>query len=248
MIQKLPSQALGLIDTYEHLSLGNTVVQCPYFKNTKGIRAGLRVQLGKGSIDEITEEVTTKAKIHSVKLEALSADDIREFMKKEGIGIDCSGFIAQIFFTLDPNALKKIAARSFFKSPWRAIISRLRPIENISVKVLTSAQHSTKLKNWNEVKPGDIIRTRKGDHALLVTQTTRNDHSGLKEIHYAHSTGFYESTNGVRNGKILIVYPQEALSDQEWTETDNQGVNHTYQGFLDDDGTNGIYRINYLNL
>lgn len=243
----LPKAAHTTIDRYLNLPLGNKLVQCPYFKNRAGVRAGLRVYLGKGSVDEIIEETEIIAKKEKVDLPQFSEQEIREFMEKHNIGIDCSGFISQILWSMDAEIVKKIAKRNLFKYPVRSLIAKFRPIENISVKHLTNSNNCTKLNNWQEVEVGDIIKTRGGNHALLVTDVKRSKDGTVNEISYHHSTSYYETEHGVRHAKVLTIYPNEDLKDQEWEEKDSTGRNHTHEGLLEEYKENGVFRLKYIN-
>jgi hypothetical protein len=243
MIKSLPKQALGIIDQYRHLPLGDKLVQCPYFKNSVNVKAGLRVYMGKGLPSELTEEIDVLAKKNKFDLKTMPEPDIKQFMSLNNLGIDCSGLIAQVLSVLDENLIKKIARVKFFKKPLRALISRHRPIENISAHLLTSEPHSEKINKWADLQPGDMIRTRQGKHVLLITETNRNETNQLKEFTYIHSTSYYGEGHGVRQGKVNIIYPNEALKDQEWQEKDQNGKNYSHQGLLEDDGTNGVYRL-----
>jgi len=247
MIKTLPKEALSIIDQYRHLPLGDKLVQCPYFKNRANVRAGLSVYMGKGTPDEIIEETKILAQKSSFDLKTMSEQDINQFMILNSLGIDCSGFISQILNALDEKLVKKIAAIKFSKRPIRALISRYRPIENISANQLTSAPHSEMLDLWQDLQPGDMIRTRAGKHVLLIIETKRNESNDLKEFTYNHSTSYYDQANGIRQGRVSIIYPNEALKDQDWQEKDDSGKNYTHEGLLEDDGTNGVYRLKILN-
>lgn len=243
----LQKVALESIDRYLNLPLGNKLVQCPYFKNRSGVRAGLRVYLGKGSPDEIIDETNIVAKKIKIDLSKLSEHEIREFMEKHNIGIDCSGFISQILWSMDPNIVKKIAKRNSIKNPIRSLIARFRPIENISVKQLTNTDNCAKLNKWQDVQIGDIIKTRGGKHALLITDVKRSGDGTINEFSYHHSTSYYENEHGVRQAKVSTVYPNEDLKDQDWEEKDSTGRNHTHEGLLAEYEENGVFRLKNIN-
>ena len=53
----LSSQTQKVIHDYLHLPIGGVFVNCPYYNNRRtGMWAGLRVLIGKGSVDDIVEE------------------------------------------------------------------------------------------------------------------------------------------------------------------------------------------------
>ena len=92
----LPNGTKEIIKSYFELPLGGKKVKCPYFMNLKGERAGLRVMIGKGTVEEIVHEVMVWAQLKGVGLNKMSTEEIRSFMIKKGIGIDCSGFAVYV--------------------------------------------------------------------------------------------------------------------------------------------------------
>ena len=60
---------------------------------------------------------------------------------------------------------------SFWKNPFRHLISLIRPIENISVKVLADNKNSQEIKELKQILPGDMIIRHNLKHVLLVKET-----------------------------------------------------------------------------
>ena len=97
MIIKIPETLQKEIDRYFELRIGTQLVPCPYYINSKISSGNLRVMSGKGEADEIELEVRIWAKLKGLDLEQADVSQIRKFMQKLHIGIDCSGFIANVF-------------------------------------------------------------------------------------------------------------------------------------------------------
>jgi hypothetical protein len=95
-VYTLPPEPIKVINEYLNLQLGGKSVPCPYYMNVRKDRMGLTALLGKGNPGEIEREVKVWAKLRGFDLEAASISQIRDFMRGKGIGIDCSGFIANV--------------------------------------------------------------------------------------------------------------------------------------------------------
>lgn len=248
----LSPNAEKIIDQYFNLPFpGIKGVRCPYFNNSRLKQRGqLRVLVGKGSPDEIVEE----SKIISIQYNAglfkkhtgwelcnkpITPEDIRNFLIKYNLGIECSGFVTQVLKAHYLETQKvDFTKKLFISSPrnfLRWIISKLRPIEGISVKILADDKNSTKIigedigYNYENVKPGDIVimletgPARKRNHVLLIKEKNGN------KISYVHARAWSSeglNGHGVSEGVITIVNPLENLLQQEWTEKNTTGVNN----------------------
>ncbi len=127
-------------------------------------------------------------------------------------------------------------------NPFKKLIIKLRPLENISV--ITLRDNSQKIENLNDVQPGDIIITRPKklfNHVLLITETGFKDDK-LVYMDYVQSTAWYSERSGIINGSIIIKDPNKHLMDQEWFE-DKVKHNFTYDGVKDDTQSAKIMRL-----
>jgi hypothetical protein len=217
--------AQGVVKNYINLSLGGKRVVAPYFMNTPG-RKGRRVAVGKGTAKELERETVRLAKRYKFDLNAASQDEIRNFMIDHKLGIDCSGLVAWLAHELfSQQAQRPLWQHIQYKGhPLRvAIIRRIRPVENLSARLLTDTDNATTLQNLSEVRPGDIIRSLNGNHVLFITEV------GLRRgvpthFGYVNSTEYGGVKYGVRYGRIKIVRPNGHILDQEWIDGEN-GVN-----------------------
>lgn len=228
---KLSKQAQSIIDDYTSMQLGGQNVLCPYYNNKHaGVRAGLRVNIGKGSPKEIKEEAELVALKDKIQLNTLDQKALRVFLQKHNLGIECSGFV---FHVLDAEmqartgkTLKRHIAFPGTYNLLRVMIRKLRPVENTNVTILADRKNSHTIL-LEHVSPGDMI-IMKGftqgagirDHVLIVTEVDNNT------ITYAHS--IRQSTDkadehGVRYGRIIITDRQKPITAQQWIEQGKQG-------------------------
>ena len=175
MIKKLSlsASAQQIIDSYLKMKIGDKIIACPYFINRFHTKAGLRVFLGKGEAREIIEETTLIARQKNIDLKTVSKQELYQFLTKHHLGIDCSALATYILKAeykekKQINIISRIHIVSFWKNPFRYLISLTRPIENISVRVLANNKNSREIKNLNQILPGDMVIRHNLRHLLLV--------------------------------------------------------------------------------
>lgn len=254
----LSPSAEQIIDKYFSLPFDAVEnVRCPYFNcSRKNYRGQIRGLIGKGSPEEIVEE----AKILSIQYHhglfdkegrccirgehepEIQAEAIRRFLIDNDIGIDCSGFAAHVLSAHFKETQKiNIAGRFFFwprKNFIRRLIAKLRPIENMSVRVFAKNENTDKLFdgrgaiNFHKILPGDTIimletgprKTR--NHIVIITACDGNI------IEYVHARAWSiegKYGHGIARGKIVIAKPGGNLLEQTWTELDKANEhNETY--------------------
>lgn len=249
----LPKNAQRTIKSYFELPLGRKKVKCPYFMNLKRERAGLRVMIGKGTAEEIVHEVRVWAQLKGVNLNKLSEKEIRSFMIKKGIGIDCSGFAVYVL----NGWLKELGYGHLWnnlKYRQNAILDkirrRFRPVENISAELLTSDLNCMKITNLDQVLPGDLIRAKgkiqNAHHVAVISEVLLDEHNKVTEFKYVHSHRYYGEENGVRKGSVKIIKQNNELKDQKWVDN-YEGRNYMLEDLLVGYQDNGIRRLNLFN-
>ena len=239
---KLSPSAEKTIHDYLNLPfIGISGVRCPYFNNARlGQRGQLKVLIGKGTPEEIVEE----AKIISIQYskdvfdkngvfnahvdhpaEHQKAECIRQFLVDNNLGIDCSGFVTNVLQkhfleTSRINLVKKLFITSK-KNFLRWIISRLRPVEQISVNVYANNRNTIVVNDLKTIQPGDLVvllktgPNKNHNHILLIEEVDGD------KVKYAHarvwsSEGKYG--HGVSQGVITITNPEKGLLEQVWEE------------------------------
>lgn len=233
---KLSTSAEKVINDYLNLPFSElSGIRCPYFNNAKlGQRGQLKALIGKGTPTEIVDE----AKIVSVQYKQnilspeITTDDVRKFLIENNLGVDCSGFITNVMQAeladRGTNLVKQI-----FITPkshiLRWLISKLRPVEQISVQVLASEKNTETVNDLARISAGDMIMILKTgpkktrDHVLLVTQVD-ND-----VINYTHARAWSSEGrygHGVSVGTITITDPNKVLLEQLWEEKGMKNENN----------------------
>ena len=250
---KLSPAALKTIHDYLNLPfIGISGVRCPYFNNARlGQRGQLKVLIGKGTPEEIVEE----AKIISIQYrkdvfdkngvfnahvdhptEHQQAECIRQFMVDNNLGVDCSGFVTNVLRkhfqeTKGMDLAKKLFVASK-KNFLRWIISRLRPIEQISVAVYANDKNTTVVKDLRVLQPSDLVvllktgSNKNHNHILLMEEVVGGK---IKYVHARTWSGEGKYGHGVSQGAITITNPEKGLLEQEWEEKGKIGEdNETY--------------------
>jgi hypothetical protein len=190
---------------------------------------GLRVLSGKGTPEEIAQESLIYEKLRGVNFTTMSEEQIREFLTKRRIGIDCSGFVTHVLDVwLRSNNKKHLW--SYLKFPrqsiYRWLARNLRPVENISAGLLTGDLNTIQIKDLNNIKVGDLIRARlpkraksldERNHVMLIYKTKKKD-GKVKSLKYVHSTRGYDKEHGVRKGEVEITDSKANLCKQKWSD------------------------------
>lgn len=249
----LPRSANKVVDEYKSIPLGGKKVICPYYINPKSQRGGLRVSVGKGDPGEISREVKVIAQLKGVDLNKLSVEEIRQFMMDNHIGIDCSGLVVHIYnYWLKNQGDKPLINYLKFKKNdlWHRLKRKLRPLEQIGANTLTNDENTVIIKNYNDVRPGDFIRSkglRKNSHHIIIISKVIMREGIVEELEYIHSIKGYEDENGLRFGSIKIINPKLGLDKQQWEEIKN-GRNWTYEGYMNQKEDNGLRRLTGVKL
>jgi hypothetical protein len=246
-IIELPEVAKSAIESYQKLELGGNQVECPYYMNIKRHK-DLRSMVGKGTAEEIVMESKIWEKLKGISFDKMSEAEIRQFLIERGLGIDCSAFVVHVLDAWFRSVKKKhiwsclkIHSPSFLHK----IAYKLKPVEKLGADVLTSEINCERIE-LNDVKPGDLVRSkwkRRNAHHVLIVSKVEKENGVLKRIEYVESTPFYGDKNGVLFGEIEITDSSKPLQDQNWLTKDENGVNFTYEGFLEQVEDNGLRRL-----
>lgn len=238
----LSQHAFRVMNDYVELPFPHKKVNCPYFNNSRNkVRGGLRVNIGKGTPEEIIEESYIEALKQKINLDDLDETQTKKFLVDNNFGVDCSALVYHVLQEEVKNKRCRSIANCItfpeIKNPIRRIIARIRTVENASVNVLSHPKNSQKIC-LNKVKPGDIIimsetgKDHKMNHILLIYKTDSLD-GQIKKIYYVHSfhwttEGLYN--HGVRKGTIEIINDDEDILKQRWIENEQENKNNeTYQ-------------------
>ena len=253
VVEKLPQKVENFVDSYFIIKIGSKRVKSPYYRNIKRARAELRALVGKGTPEEIGEETLIYAKLRGFAFKGKEEKEIREFMRSQGIGTDCSGFVAHIYNEWLKSEGKGHLSRHI-KFPkvsfYRTIVRMLRPIENISADLLTGTLNADPVE-LRDVKVGDMIRLKgvdRGHHVVMISEVSRDKSGKVNKLEYVHSSPHYGEENGVKYGKINIIDEDKELKDQIWLEKDKNGVCWTYKELIREYEDNGLRRPRFLKV
>ncbi|MEK7213634.1 MAG: hypothetical protein AAB637_00750 [Patescibacteria group bacterium] len=237
----ISDRTLEMIDQYKNFHIGNTVCSIPYFNNKHyGRRAGLRVEIGKGSPKDIFEEIKNKALEQGVDMKSFDSESLKRFLVDNDIGIDCSAFV---YYLLNEESLSKKKGGldrhlhfPFSKGIIGKIKSKIRPVENTDVKTFAYDKNSKVIPIKN-AQVGDIITMTNGlnngnrDHILFIYQIEYQNFLPIV-LHYIHATAWPtdgEYGHGIHEGRIDILSLERPLVEQRWIENDKTGEeNYTF--------------------
>ena len=225
-----------LVYQYIHLPLGGKKVRCPYWMDK--IKRGIVGPFGgKGTPEQIVEATLAAAKKERINLDSFSASQIRTFMKKNRIGLDCSGLAFNLLDVLDkerggnglvddiPGARGKFLVRA-------------------NVRMLTERRVAGIIPKVADLKVGDMIKLhsrRRIKHILVVVEIKRDRKSKIEEIIYAHSSPGTK-ISGVHKGKIVVGDENLGLEAQDWQEKTKKGENYGKANFCPRNG-DGIRKL-----
>lgn len=183
------------------LPIGGKLIPTPYRINIPANEHPARQ--GKSDPEVIRKQVEIDAKAQGFDLEKATVEEIRDFMKKNNLGIDCSGFAYRLLDHLS----QKLHSKSL-------IDFNLPNVGRTNAAILTSDKFSKPIQKAREVKPGDLINmtsTIWPDHCLAVLSNDK----GI--ITYAHSVG-ESNPDGVHTAKIKVTNPNGNIENQNWEE------------------------------
>lgn len=220
---------------YTHLLLGGKEIVCPYWMDcSKKLKHGPGG--GKASPQELVNLTELKAREKKIDLSTLNEREIVLFMKKNRLGVDCSGFAFWMLNALDLERGGNGIADDIPNSEGRYIKIRA------STKMLTDGGVSFFVKKIKWIKPGDMIRLGGGHHLAVVMEIGKDKGGNIKKIIYAHSSSpFYTVISGVHKESIIIKDVEKSLQEQEWQEKTPNGANYALQLYLQEG--DGVKRL-----
>lgn len=171
------------------LPLGGKRVPTPYRRNEIGSYQKLGPEFqGKSSPETLTKTTKRLAKEQGFNLDKATVEEIREFMRQNKLGIDCSGFVYRMLNYL----VEKLSLGNLEKA------TGLPHVGRTNVAKLTSDEFTVPITDFSLTQPGDMVKLDSGKeihHCAVILDNQNNT------ITYAHSS---EGTNpsGVHQGII----------------------------------------------
>lgn len=192
----------------------------PYWKNKlvdgQIVKAGIFG--GKGTCEQIAAKTIELAQKQKINLLKLTPQQIYNFQKKNKLGIDCSGLTSNLL-----NLVLKIKGVNFQINPFKT-----------SASMLTNSEFSEKVKGFNQIQTGDIIRLDNGKHVIFIIEKIGNIISYVQ----ASQKTF---TRGVHYGHIEIINPNKSLKYQLWSDKTKNGKK--YSTLFNSKNGDGVYRL-----
>lgn len=241
MVQKSPAIE-KLLDQYLHLPIAGKKIRCSYWidKIEKGIWGPFG---GKGKPEQIVKATLETARKQKIDIGKLSSMNLKEFMKQNRIGIDCSGLAYWLLDVLDRekggNGLQDDIPDVKGRFLWP-----LYKLPRTSVQMLTSNEASVPINKVSNVKVGDMVRLQGGRHCAVIIRMKKAKDQ-IKELIYVHSSNLTE-VKGVHVDKILINNPERELAKQTWIERTTKGENYGQKYFRPEKG-DGVRRLKIWN-
>jgi len=221
----IEASARSIIDRYLSLPVG-AHPSCPYFNNRRrGTKSNLRVLVGKGTPEEISEECEIRALQNRISVSVLSVEGLKEFMVSQDLGVDCSGFAYHVLTAaLAERHARRLSNHIHTRRQGFVgkLIARLRPAENTGVATLADERNSLEI-NASEACAGDIVtfmgagRDGTYNHVIVITKVEKKETA--TRLSYAHSYAWPEDGSfghGVREGTVVIY--GDDIATAAWSE------------------------------
>ncbi len=216
-VLKLPLSAEELIIHYRNLHIQGIKVVCPYHINTN-LRSKNRAMVGKGR----PEEIEAAAERYLTKFQMNAHGDTKkllEYLNACGFGIDCSGFASWVLNCITLETLNKSLWQCLtFPNIKRSLVSKLRPVENISANLLTSPRNTVRITDINLIRPGDLIRFIGGGHVVVISEVGLSKQGKVSYFKYVQSSVGYGKRKGVDEDLVHITNPEGYLLEQLWDD------------------------------
>lgn len=204
-----------LIEAYEKflLPLGGKRVPTPYRRNEIGSLQKISPEFQGKSSPEVLRETTERlAKEQGFDLNKASVEEIRNFMMKNKLGIDCSGFAYRVLNQLAEKTKKKPLTSFGFPHVGRANVAKL------------TDPKFTKEISLQEIKPGDLLKMNSAGDILHCLVITKREGNVVKYIHSSSVT----KPNGVHQSEMIInnsgLTFEEDLGDITYNPTAGDGL------------------------
>lgn len=222
-----------LLYKFTHLKIGEKEICCPYWIDLyRNLITG--PYGGKGTPAEIIKATSEAAEEQGENLFKMTKRQIRYLMKKNRIGIDCSGFVYQLLDVLDKEGRGDGIENNVYGV-------RGRGITKTNAYCLTNNRNTVPIRSVRGVQVGDLIRLHRGRHVVVVIRIGKDKKDNVRELVYAHSCPWTKVT-GVHMGKIIVKGEDKAVGAQYWLEKTRENKSYKAEFFFPQKG-DGIRRL-----
>ncbi len=229
-VKKLPKECFDVFNSYKFT---------PYYINKSKSKFKSHLESGKASPKEINDYIYSKFQ------KKITSKKRYDFLKKENIGIDCSGFVSYILNAYSQKKINKNIYDIIKKTtlnPFRYFISyKFTPIKSkLNSETLTNNINTIKIDKINDIRPGDLIRMNGGAHIAIISEIEYKG-KNVSKIKYWQST----EKKGVCESEIIIKNVKLPLKDQYWKDINGALYKPLYL-FKKKINSNGIRRLKLL--
>jgi hypothetical protein len=213
---KVRSELERFVSEFTNIRLKDRRINCPFWMNKDPFYKGTGyykyfAKGGKRSAKEIEKLIAKKAALQKLDLGKASDYELNLFFLRNGIGVDCSGFVYQCL----RQVYRTLGGRGFDKK-----VSNSRTgdkgIRRVGVLDLASSQNSRRVEKLDEIRPGDFIIAGASHSVIIIRKFP-----GFLEV--AHANNAIREA-GVHRFRIKITDPKGQIFDQEWQETSYDGL------------------------
>lgn len=253
----LSEKAIAVINEYRNFNTGFAVCNIPYYNNRHTrLRGALKAHVGKGSPQDIREELKNVAALQKINLKAIDSITLKKLLVDNNVGIDCSGLA---YYILDAESRSKgkgsLSKHISFTNGFnflRKIKNKLHPEKNTGVVTFASDKNSRPIE-LRYIQPGDMITMLGGpdnsdrDHVLIVHEVDYKD-DVVVAVSYVHAVAWPtdgEYGHGVRQGQIRVTNVEKLMTEQDWIEADMTGE-HNYTFTRAQKSKTELRRLNWL--
>ena len=207
----------------------------------------LRAYRGKGSPQDIFEEVQSILIKERTPLNSLTDQSLKKILTDADLGVDCSAFTYYVLNAQSEYLKKGPLDKHISFVNCHGLLGKIRcslkPVENCDVATF-SADANSRVIPLSEIEPGDIITmvqqttenpelatTSRPDpaernHVLVIHQVDYQNYAPTI-IHYSHAVAYPEDGEygtGVKQGTITISAMDKPISEQIWKENGLEGM------------------------
>lgn len=238
-IEKARRVATEEFDSFKNIQIDDHLINAPYWMNNNPSLEGTKHYLyeprgGKLSVGEIIGKTIQVAKGESFSIKNASQRELKKFMFKHKIGVDCSGFVYQIeksiFDTLGGNQFEK----------------KLSGVEGdgsatkVNADFLTNPKNALEVDSFKSIIPGDMIRCKGGKHVIVILEKRGNT------LRCAHSSDETE-VSGVHEFNIQLENNNEDIFMQVWMEKTSAGGDYLSEIIRYSGKEDGVWRLKLIN-
>lgn len=228
-----------IAEKFLRIPVGNRFINCPFFMNNdpdwKDTPYYFSVPRGgKMTPEEVTEKLSGAVRDSEFDADNSSLKNLRMFMRKNGIGVDCSGLTYQVLKYIYENS-----GGSIFEEKVIGAQSNFRGVTKTNSDSLTSLKNSNLVAGIEDIKPGDIIRGHGGHHSIVIFGCERNL---LRCIHSSDGT----SALGVSAFEINLIDLKHDIFHQDWSEVNNRGIKYNKRLLSKFKDGDGVWRLRIM--